>query len=192
MTRICILPIVLAAACADPIGSELPDAAPPSPQTGKVRTTRDPSTGVSTTVVDATSMTGWTYADFETGGEVETTAPWDLRFQRFHISTNGGESGTGGVQVAVLAGKTFAQVTSAPASGYISDAPDANGDGQPEFAFEQGDGWYEYDGTTHQLKPRPNVYVVKTAGGATVKLAIVSYYDGAGTSGWLSLQWAAL
>lgn len=187
----------IASGCADPIGQTLPDAAmtssddAPVTPTGKVSTTRG-SDGTYTTVVDATSETGWTIADFETGMEVATTDAWDLRFQRFHISTNGGVTGAGGVEVAPVTGMTFAAVTSAPSTGYLSDADDANGDMMPDYAFEQGDGWYDYDPTSHLLSPKPIVWVMKTNGGATLKLEILKYYDDAGTSGWFTLHWSPL
>jgi hypothetical protein len=158
----------------------------------RITTTRG-TDGTYTTVVDATSMSEWIHGDIDTGAEVDASGPWDLRFQRFHISTNGGASGSGGVMVAPVAGVTFAEMTAAPAEGWISDAPDgedANTD--PDYAFSQGDGWYDYDPTTHKLTPKPIVWAVKTGGGVTLKLEIVSYYDGAGTGGWLELHWAPL
>lgn len=174
-------------ACADPIGHAPPDGGP-APQTGRVQTTRTPD-GAYTTVVDATSMTGWTYADFETGAEVDAAAPWDLRFQRFHVSANGGSSGAGGVELAAVPGVAFADVT-APATGYLTD--DTDGEGQPAYVLDQGDGWYAYDAGTHLLAPRAIVYVIKTDGGSTIKLEILAYYDAAGTAGWLTLHWAPL
>lgn len=164
------------------------DAAP----LGKYTTTRG-ADGTYMTIVDSTSATEWIYGDFETGAEVDAMGPWDLRFQRFHISTNGGISGSGGVEVAPVSGVTFAQVTSAPASGWISDAADgddANMD--PDYAFEQGDGWYDYNPMTHVLTPKPLVWVVKTEGGSTIKLEILDYYDEAGTAGWFTLHWGPL
>lgn len=199
MTRTTLIFLAsLAAGCADTIdNAHEPDAAmppggaPPTP-TGKVTTMQDNSTGTYTAVIDSTSTTDWTYTDFETGMEVMPTDAWDLRFQRFHISTNGGVSGTGGVEVAPLTGTTFDAVTSAPATGYLSDAADSNGDGLPEYAFEQGNGWYDYDPYTHALTPRPIIWVLKTDGGATLKLKLEKYYDTAGTSGWFTLHWGPL
>ncbi len=188
-----------APACADKIAHEHPDAAvagdsgavDAAPPAGKVRTTRG-ADGTYTTIVDSTSMTDWTYADFETGMEAPTTAAWDLRFQRFHISTNGGVSGSGGVEVAPITGTTFAAVTAAPSTGYLRDAADGNGDGMPDYAFEQGDGWYDYDPATHVLAPKPTVWVLKTDGGSTLKLEILKYYDLAGTAGWFTFHWGPL
>jgi hypothetical protein len=188
-----ILGAVAAVACADPIGSARPDAGelPPDAPAGKVQTSRG-SDGTYTTVVDATSMMDWAFADFETGGEVGSTGHWDLRFQRFHVSTNGGVTGGGEVAVAPLADTTFAAVTAAPTTGFVSDAADGDGDMQPDYAFEQGDGWYDYNPDTHALSPRPVVWVVKTDGGAMLKLEIQKYYDAAGTSGWFTLHWGPL
>jgi len=177
--------------CAAPIGHERPDAAiaddAAAPTTGKLATTQNPD-GTYTTRVDAQSMTEWTYADFETRSEVPASAPWDLRFQRFHVSANGGVTGDGGVELAPVTGVAFAAVT-APATGFVTDAADGDGDGLPDYALDQGDSWYAYDVDRHVLTPRPIVWVVHTDGGATIKLEILSYYDDAGTSGWLTLHW---
>lgn len=190
MTRMLFLAALLTG-CADKIEHAQPDAqdtptldAAVQPPAGKVVTARG-SDATYTTAVDATSETAWVYADLETGKEVEATAAWDLRFQRFHISANGGTSGSGGVEIALVAGKTFAEVTAAPADGYLTDDADS-------YVFEQGDGWYDYNPTTHILTPFPNVYVVKTDGGARLKLEIVKYYNDAGTAAHFTLHWAPL
>jgi hypothetical protein len=194
-TTLSLTAVCLAAGCADKIDHAQPDAALPTDAAvtpAKVATTRNAADGTYTTVVDSTSMTDWIYADFEQGKETTATTPWDLRFQRFHISTNGGVTGTGGVEVAALTGTTFAAVTAAPTTGYLADAADGDGDGAPDYAFERGDGWYDYDEGTHALSPKPIVWVVKTDGGATLKLEIQKYYDAAGTSGWFTLHWGPL
>jgi hypothetical protein len=194
---IIILGTTLATAgCFESIVPETPDAGEQptgdAAVSGKHTTTKNLD-GTYTTLVDATSMTEWTHGDFETGAEVMAAGPWDLRFQRFHISTNGGSSGSGGVEVAAVSGVAFAQMTSMPATGWISDAPDGDDTNMdPDYAFEQGDGWYDYDATTHKLTPKPIVWAIKTNGGAGIKLEIVTYYDAAGTAGWLQLHWAAL
>lgn len=188
------LSLALLAGCFDSVAP--PDAAPATsdadspPQ--RLVTTRDPD-GTYRTRVDATSMTDWAHGDFETGAELPADGPWDLRFQRFHISTNGGVSGNGNVEVAPVANVAFADVTVAPADGWRSDAADSDDPGEdPDFAFEQDPAWYAYDPMTHVLTPQPIVWVVKTAGGATLKLEITSYYDDAGTAGQLALHWSPL
>lgn len=204
MTRTFLVGILIAGAlagCADsirPATSEVPDAggsAPddgtPAAPAGKVQTTRA-ADGTYTTIVDSTSMTAWTYVDLETGAEAAISDPWDLRFQRFHILSNGGVTGSGGVMIAPVTGTTLAQLTAPPASGYVADAADGNGDGVADSAFEQGDGWYSYDPASHVLTPQPVVWIIKTDGGATLALEIVSYYDAVGTAGWFKLHWRPL
>lgn len=183
----------LLGACADKIGHDAPDAnlAFDASTSGKVRTSRA-ADGTYTTVVDATSMTDWIYVDFATGAEVDAAAAWDLRFQRFHISTNGGISGQGGVEAAPIMNSSFAAVTTAPATGYLVDADDVDGNGVPDYAFDQGDSWYNYDVGSHVLSPRPYVWAVKLHGGAAIKLEITKYYDDAGTSAWFTLHWGTL
>jgi len=183
-------------ACADDIGPsdsppegvvDLVDAAPGA----KVATSRDGETYL--TRIDSTSPDAWVYLDLETGAEVDASARWDLATQRFHIQLNGGVSGSGGVEVAPLRDVALDAVTTAPAEGWITDAADGADDNTlPDLAFEQGDGWYQYSVTTHVLTPWPMVWVVRTTEGTAVKIAIESYYDDAGTSGYLRLRWAPL
>jgi hypothetical protein len=153
---------------------------------------------VSITRIDASDEALWVYFSFATAGQVSpadpaTSAEWDLGFQRFHIVSNGGASGGGGVAVAVLSDQTFDSVLEAPADGYVADAPDDDdSDTIANSAFEQGDGWYAYDEATFRLSPRPIVYVVRTARGADYKLSILDYYDAAGSSGHPSFSWSEL
>jgi hypothetical protein len=168
---------------------ETPDGDVPS---GRVTTTRG-ADGTYTTIVDSTSMTEWVHGDLETGRENATPADWDLRFQRFNISVNGGPTGGGGVMVAPVPNVAFADMTSVPAGGWITDAPDGDDtNSDPDYAFGQDGGWYDYNQMTHKLSPKPIVWAIKTTGGAALKLEIKRYYDDAGTAGWLELHWAPL
>jgi hypothetical protein len=187
----------LAAALAGCAGDIRPDDFGQSPPmdalvaTGAVTTRQNPD-GTFTTIIDATSLTQWTHLDFETRGEA-AAGPWDLRYQRFHISANGGITGSGGVEVVPISERLFDEVTAVPSTGWLTDAPDgedANLD--PDYAFEQGDGWYSYDFDKHTLTPRPLVWVVRSNGGGTFKLRFERYYDTAGTPGWISLRWMPL
>lgn len=154
--------------------------------------------GSFTTRVDASDSETWVYFSFISGGEVApldplSAADWDLGFQRFHIISNGGASGSGGAAIAVLPEQSFDAVVSAPAEGYVPDQPDGDdADSLVDSQFEQGDGWYAYDETTNRLSPRANVYVVQTARRAHYKLALLGYYDAAGSSGHPRFAWAEL
>lgn len=150
------------------------------------------------TRVDASVDALWVYFSFASSGQVApadaaSSAEWDLGFQRFHIVSNGGVSGSGGASVATLADRTFESVLEAPEDGYIADQADSDdSDSIANSAFEQGDGWYAYDETTNRLSPRAIVYVVRTARGADYKLSLIDYYDAAGSSGHPSFTWSEL
>ncbi|MBN2797982.1 MAG: HmuY family protein [Deltaproteobacteria bacterium] len=146
------------------------------------------------TVVDAQDSLDWVYYAFTAADEVSPAQPadsteWDLAVRRYEIALNGGVSGTGGVEVATLAGQDFDALTAAPAEGYVTDLPDADEDGDPEYAL--GD-WFDYDSGTHVLTPKDQVYAVHGVGGAAYKLQVVDYYSSAGTSGYPKLHWAPL
>lgn len=156
---------------------------------GPVSTVRNPD-GSYTTRLDATAEASWRNLDLETGMEAETG--WDLSGQRFHLKLNGGISGTDGVEVAPLA-TPFAAVTAAPTTGWLTDADDGKDPNMdPDYAFEQGDGWYDYNPQTHVLTPRPLVWVVRTGADNVIKLEIEAYYDEAGSSAHWKLHWAPL
>lgn len=160
--------------------------------TGPV-TTFPNADGTFTTIVNATSATEWTHLDFDTRAEATEAGPWEVRYQRFHMSVNGGVTGATGVEIAPVTGRLFDEVTAAPAGGWLTDAPDGDDpDTIPDYAFEQGDGWYDYDFERHVLTPRPIVWVVRSPGGATVKLRLDRYYDAVGTPGWITLRWKPL
>ena len=149
--------------------------------------------GSYTTTVNATSSADWIGLDLDKGAQVSASddTVWDLAFNRFNVRTRGGVSGTGNVAVAVLTETDFAAVTQAPADGYVADSEDGPDRGEdPDSAFQQGDGWYAYDMTTHALTARRNVYVVRSDAGDYFKVAMQSYYDDAGTPGMLSFRWA--
>lgn len=189
--RSAYLLVVLAVlpACAENIEPATdPDAGPGTAD--RVSTVRNPD-GTYTTRVDATSTEAWTAIDLETGAEAETG--WDLSTQRFHLKLSGGASGDSGVEVAPVVDAVLADVTEAPTSGWITDAADGDDDNtEPDYAFEQGEGWYAYDPVSHLLTPRPVVWVIRTSDDNLIKLTITDYYDDAGTAGHFTLQWAPL
>jgi hypothetical protein len=172
MTRRLLAPLLLAG-CAPDLSDEL-DPGPPS--------TLPP--GV--VLVDATSETEAVGFDLDAGAEVDiASADRDLSFLRYHVRLNGGASGPGTVEAAVIAGVAYDDVVAAPVDGFATDAPDADGDGLDELVFA---GWYTYDQTTHTLEPADVVYVVRTTGGAAHKVGFLSYYDEAGTPAMITFR----
>jgi hypothetical protein len=95
--------------------------------------------------------------------------------------------------VAALVGESFTEVSAAPEGGYVSDQPDSDDDNTvADSAFAADDGWYDYDPATNRLSPKPIVYVVRTTSGAHYKLALLDYYDDAGTSAHPIFSWAEI
>ena len=187
------LALSLLPGCADDLAVEAPDET-----ADEAVVTEAGAGGAFVTRVDASDMAAWRYFSFATGSEVvpadpATSADWDLAFQRFHILSNGGVTGGSGAAIAVVSGQAFADVSAAPADGYLEDAADGDDDDTiSESAFSDGDGWYAYDPATNRLSPYPNVYVVRTGSGAFFKLAILDYYDASGTSGFPQFEWSGL
>jgi hypothetical protein len=174
-----------------------PAAGAPAAQRSAHITTVANTDGSFASTVDAASEETWVYLSLDTHAEVTPDDPaqstaWDLGFQRFNVKLNGGVSGSAGASVAIASG-SFDDVLTPPADdGFLEDSADADMDGNPDYAFGAGDGWYEYDPASHTLSARDTVFVVKTASGAYVKLQFSSYYDAAGTPGMPQFRWAPL
>jgi hypothetical protein len=186
--RLALLLLPLAA-CAPDLRDDFPlDGALP----GADHISHEPQTDGSTlSRVDASNKTSFVYFDIDSGKELEAGAAlesqaWDLSFQRFKVSTNGGGSGPGQVKVLGLKGVAFEALTTAPKDGYVPDATDS------VFTTFEG-GWYFYDLGVHKLVPRTDLlYVVQTTEGAYFKVQMLGYYDVNGSAAKPSLKWAKL
>lgn len=149
------------------------------------------------TLVDARSESEWVYLDLEERREISAdeaadSPSWDLAFQRYRVRTNSGTSGSGGGGALSLA-KGFDAVSEAPDGDYLVDDEESPGvDNDPAYAFHSGKGWYSYDLASHLLAPRELVYVLRSAEGNYFKIEMLSYYDEAGSPGFLSFRWARL
>lgn len=183
------LPCALAAAaCAPSIAPdvEIDAAGPPAKVTTAI------AGAVTTARIDATDLEAWTYVDLDAGAASTVDGGWELAVQRFHLKLNGGVSGSAGVAVVPMVGGLggFAAV---PTSGWLVDAVDGDdADADPDYAFEQGDGWYAYDVATHALTPRPLVWAVRGDAGPAWQLVIDRYYDDVGTSAVFTVRWQPL
>lgn len=154
---------------------------------------QDHGDGSFTSVVNATEPTAWVGLDLDAGKEVSAAgdAAWDLAFQRFVVKSRGGVSGTGGVQVAIVADTSFGQLTQAPSTGWATDAADGDDvDTTPDTVFNASGGWYVYDLKFHTLTPRTQRYVVRSDQGTYFKVEMLSYYDDAGSPANVKLRWA--
>jgi hypothetical protein len=127
------------------------------------------------TVADLDGSKGAVYYSLSTNKQVTgddiTAGKWDLKFSTTSIFVNGGTSGTGKTQAQVV-NNTFADLTTAPADGYKTDATGVN-------AIT---GWYKYTNETvpqHAILAIPGkIIVIKTSDGKYAKLEMISYYKG--------------
>ena len=136
--------------------------------------------------VHAWDAQAWVHLDIDEPSFTDADGAWSLAFQRYVIAVNGGVSGDAGVEVVFVEDLAYDDVTSAPQSGWSTDAPDADDDGEPERVF---DTWYDYNPDNHVLTPRPGTWFVRSADGHTYALEILDYYSDAGDSGYPSLRY---
>ncbi|MBI3391700.1 MAG: HmuY family protein [Nitrospirae bacterium] len=142
--------------------------------------------------VDARSKEKWQYVRFSGGGVVRiagTVLPdWDVAFRRFQVVTNSGATNSAGQAGARDMGPVaFETIGEAPAEGYLKDVMAGDRVETENSAIKR---WYGYDYFTHRLKPKPNVYVVRTADGRFAKFQILSYYGPRKEAGWITIRFA--
>ncbi len=120
----------------------------------------------------------YTFYSFATNAVVpntdSATTKWDLGFRGTTILVNGGASGPGQGGALVQSG-LFADLTTAPETGYGVDSPTAKA-----IPTGSGNGWYSYNASTNIITPiAGKVLLVRTATGKFAKVEIVSYYKDA-------------
>ena len=153
-------------------------------------------------VIDSSSEESWVYFDLDAYLEnpesiqesifddAENNVDWDIAFQRYQIMSNGGISGSGNVEIAIIKDQDYSTIDKAPSTGYQVDAEDSeeDEDANPDYVFNQADAWYSYDISTHTLKSKAYTYIVKTTQGNYFKIAIDDYYNEVGDSGYLTMR----
>lgn len=153
-------------------------------------------------IIDSSSEESWVYFDLDAYLEnpesiqgsifddAENNVDWDIAFQRYQIMSNGGISGSGNVEIAIIKDQGYSTIDQAPSTGYQVDAEDSeeDEDANPDYVFNQADAWYSYDISTHTLKSKAYTYIVKTTQGNYFKIAIDDYYNEVGDSGYLTMR----
>lgn len=129
--------------------------------------------------INASSLEEWAYFDFSTGATVkgpeQSSLDWDIGFKRALIISNGGEANPKGMSGVVrLENAEFDSSKEAPESGYSVDIR-VNPTETENPAFKK---WYEYSYMSHILKPKKNVYIIRTADGKYAKMQILKYSCG--------------
>ncbi|WP_262245708.1 HmuY family protein [Parapedobacter soli] len=126
------------------------------------------------TIANINAATETAYFNFTTGKQVPTASDeWDIAFNRTTVLINGGSSGSGKAQAALLKETSFDSVTQRPTAGFKADT-----ESEKAIPTGSGNGWYEYDMGDHSINPIPGrVLVIRTTAGDYVKLEILSYYN---------------
>ncbi|UOQ54803.1 HmuY family protein [Hymenobacter cellulosivorans] len=144
----------------------------------KTVTSLAPQSAVPTSTGQPGTPRHFTFYSLADGKEVpytdSTSTKWDLAFRGTTILTNSGSSGPGQGGAQVKDG-LFAELTTAPETGYAVDAAAAKA-----IPTGSGKGWYNYNSTTHVVSPiAGKVLVIRTAAGKYAKLEVTNYYKDA-------------
>ncbi|EON77436.1 hypothetical protein ADIS_2087 [Lunatimonas lonarensis] len=113
------------------------------------------------------------YFSLENNQLVESqSGNWDIGFKGTTIIVNGGISGSGNAQGAVVSA-IFDEIEVVPSSAtFVSDGPEGLA-----IPSGSGNGWYNYNFQTHIVSPIPGrVLLFKTNAGNYAKVEILSYY----------------
>ncbi|MEW5849772.1 MAG: HmuY family protein [Myxococcota bacterium] len=151
------------------------------------------------------STTPFTYLRFSPTGKVEihdrqsfTDTSWDLGFKNAVVRANGGQSGSGSVEVAWLDGVALEDVTSdqLPGLSYTTDVlitDECRPNTKPRVGADTAVGeWFIYDPQTHHLDPKDRTYVLKGTSSGNVLFRITSWYDDENVGGQYTLRWTTL
>lgn len=174
MTKRLWIPAIalLLSACAPDIA---PDDSDPSRALGDGEARLDD--GSIRVTIDATSETEWIgYAFGE--GILGPDDAGDIDVQRYRLRLGAGVE-------ASRVDAPFDAVTEVPAGGFTTDVEPMEED--EDFVFND---WYTYDFATHSLAPADVVFILDDGADLLVKVQVESYYDDAGTPGFLTFRWA--
>lgn len=171
---------------------------------------------VKTIELDAKAYEKWTYFSFATGKIVATenvadeankkkSSDWDIAFHRMDIKLNGGESGSGKAEVAIIAEgidqEKFEAIKEVPADAkFVKDVATDKlmiglgqmmQGGQPDYAnstIAKTMKWVAMKGMG-QYDLSNQLYIIKTAEGKYVKLWMRAYKDAKGDTGKLTFMY---
>jgi len=170
---------ILLVGCAPDLSKQLDDGDDPGPV--------HDGPGV---LIDATDEEIAVHWDIDAGELVDASDPaWDLSFRRYEIRVNGGVSGDGTVEGVVLDGVAYDELVDVPADGWITDAPDGDGDQLDDLVFFT---WYDYDYETHTLSPADRVYALRSGEALVYRIGFLGYYDDAGTPAMITFEYDGL
>ncbi len=134
----------------------------------------------------------YTFYNLKTGNVIplsdSATTHWHIGFNKTDVIVNSGVSGPGSVKAQLL-DKHFINTVTMPTSGYITEA-----DGNKAIPSGSGNGWYNYDQTTHEISAIPYRLIALQLPDGYALLEMVDYYKSSfgfntGESGFVSFRY---
>ncbi|WP_018675664.1 HmuY family protein [Riemerella columbina] len=109
------------------------------------------------------------------------TTKWDIGFNGTTIIVNGGSARNKEAKgAALVVNKAYEEVKEAPADSEMKRDDMVDGEVKLAITKGSGNGWYNYDISSHVIIPIKNrTIVIKTADGKYAKMKITSYYKDA-------------
>jgi hypothetical protein len=132
-----------------------------------------------TVTIDARDPDRWQFYAFAAGALVPPdTAGWDIAIRRFHIMVAGEAVG--------IDSSAFEALRAPPTAGYQATS----------FARDTVNRaiarWYRYSMFSHLLRPRRQIYVIRSRLGVVTKLEFLSYYCPGPEPGCVTFRYASI
>lgn len=134
---------------------------------------------IDTVTIDARDPEQWQFFAFALGTRLPPdTGGWDIAVRRFHVIVAGTAVGIDSVP--------FEALHSPPPAGYVATTFDRD-------TVNRAIGrWYRYSMFSHLLRPKPQVYVIRSRSGRSTKLEFLSYYCPGPQPGCVTIRFAQL
>lgn len=163
---------------------------------------------VKTVQISAESYLEWVYFSFEKGTVVTVdqdkageSLDWDLGFLRYNARTNSGKSGEGQGGVLETNAMKLEDVTKLPSGSFVVDDEikinSVKADGTPVMPPKTLNvpgnlkltSWATFDNNNMSYTYNNNVFIVRTANGKYAKVIMKSFLNGAGKSGFITMDY---
>ncbi len=160
------------------VGASLSTRAVPT-YTPRSRSQTDATPALDTVTIDARDPDRWQFFAFAAGALVPPdTAGWDIAIRRFHIMVAGEAVGIDSI--------AFEALRAPPSAGYQATSFDRD---TVNRAIAR---WYRYSMFSHLLRPRRQIYVIRSRLGVVTKLEFLSYYCPGPEPGCVTFRYASI
>ncbi len=132
-----------------------------------------------------------TYFSFDTGAATDSAGAWDIKMTYSYMNVDPSMpaikfpfialNASRSVTAKMVDGSGFTSVNGETVNGLSTDS---------DTVAVIGTNCLNYEGTTHRLNPYPNrTFILQTGLGKRVKFAMVSYYNEASVSGFMTIDY---